>query len=65
MPFLKAVASRTQTDNRLSSSQKKNKADVLDSASNVFCIGLYYRPLHMTWQSPTYMPGSDNGLGAS
>lgn len=64
MPFLKAVASRTQTDNSLSSGQK-NKADILEPAPTVLCIGLCYRPLHMTWQLPTYMPGSDDGLGAS
>ena len=58
------MASRIQRDNSLRSGQKKNKADVVDSAT-VLCIGLCYRPLHVTWQLPTYMPGSDDGLGAS
>lgn len=61
---IKAVASRIQRDNSLRSDQKKNKADVVDSAPTVLCIVLCYRLLHVTWQLPTYIPGSDDGLGA-
>lgn len=62
MLFLKAVASGIQTDNCLNSGQQ-NKVDVLYFAPTVLCMGLYYSPVHTTWQLSFSVPGSHPGLG--